>query len=60
MNFKRILLQAKGGDAPAVTQLLHMYHLLLMKQAIVNGVLDEDLYQELCITLLRCIERFRI
>ena len=60
MTFKDILLQAKCGDAPAVTQLLQMYQPLLMKQAIVDGVLDEDLYQELCITLLRCIERFCI
>ena len=60
MTFKDILLQAKGGDAPAVTHLLQMYQPLLMKQAIVDGVLDEDLYQELCITLLRCIERFQI
>lgn len=60
MNFKDILLRAKGGDTAAVTQLLLMYRPLLMKQAIVDGVLDEDLYQELCITLLRCIERFRI
>lgn len=60
MNFKDILLRAKGGDTSAVTHLLLMYRPLLMKQAIVDGVLDEDLYQELCITLLRCIERFRI
>lgn len=27
---------------------------------ILNGVFDEDLYQELCITLLHCINRFDI
>ena len=60
MNFKDMLLRAKGGDVSAAAQLLHMYQPLLIKQAIVNGILDEDLYQELCITLLRCIERFRV
>lgn len=60
MNFRDLLLRAKGGDVSATTQLLFMYQPLLMRQAIVDGVLDEDLYQELCITLLRCIERFQI
>lgn len=60
MNFKDMLLSAKGGDVSAAAQLLLMYQPLLIKQAIVNGILDEDLYQELCITLLRCIERFRV
>lgn len=60
MNFKDILMRAKEGDTSATTQLLQMYQPLLMKKAIVDGALDEDLYQELCITLLRCIERFHI
>lgn len=60
MNFRDLLLRAKGGDVTAATRLLLMYQPLLMRQAIVDGVLDEDLYQELCITLLRCIERFQI
>lgn len=33
---------------------------LLLKYAVTNGRLDEDLYQELCITLVRAIELFRI
>lgn len=60
MNFKDILMRAKEGDTSAAAQLLLMYRPLLMRLAIVDGVLDEDLYQELCITLLRCIERFHI
>ncbi len=59
MNFRDTLLRAKGGDVSAVTHLLLMYQPLMMRQAIVDGVFDEDLYQELCITLLRCIARFR-
>lgn len=27
---------------------------------IIDGVFDEDLYQELCVTLLDCIRKFRI
>lgn len=60
MNFKDLLLREKGRDVSEAAQLLFMYQSLLMRQAVVDGVLDEDLYQELCITLLRCIERFQI
>ena len=60
MNFKDLLLRAKGGDVSATAQLLFMYQPLLMRQAIVDGVLDEDLYQELCLVFLRCIEKFRL
>lgn len=59
MNFKEILLRAKTGEEPAVIALLEMYKPLLIKGAIVGGRFDEDLYQELCITLIRCIKLFR-
>ena len=59
MNFKEILLRAKAGEEPAVPDLLQMYKPLLVKGAIVGGRFDEDLYQELCITLIRCIRLFR-
>ena len=48
MTFEQMLRRAKGGDQEAVTSIL------------LNGRLDEDLYQELCITLMRAIELFRI
>lgn len=60
MNFRALLLLAKNGDTVAVTELLIMYRPLLLKEAIIDGVLDEDLYQELCLTFLYCIDRFRI
>lgn len=60
MNFKEMLLEAKAGNEPAVIALLEMYKPLLVKYAIVNSRFDEDLYQELCITLLRCIQMFRM
>ena len=59
MNFKEILLRAKTGEELAVVALLEMYKPLLVKGAIVGGRFDEDLYQELCITLLNCIRMFR-
>ena len=60
MNFKEMLLQAKSGREPAVGDLLEMYKPLLVKYAIINGRFDEDLYQELCIILLKCIAQFRM
>ena len=59
MNFKEILQRAKAGEESAVIALLEMYKPLLVKGAIVGGRFDEDLYQELCITLIRCIKLFR-
>lgn len=60
MNFKELLLQAKQGDEEAINELLEMYRPLLIKGAILDGHFDEDLYQEQCITLLRCIDMFMI
>lgn len=60
MRFKDLLLQAKSGDEKAFDELLIMYRPLLLKESIVDGVFDEDLYQELCIVFLRCIKRFRL
>ena len=53
-------LKAKEGNADAVLKILEIYKPLLIKNAIVNGRFDEDLYQELVSTLLQCIQRFQI
>ena len=55
MNFKEILLKAKSGNKDAVEMLLEMYKPLLFKEAIVDGIFDEDLYQE--IDLTTCVEK---
>lgn len=60
MNFERLLLKAKEGNADAVLKILEIYKPLLIKNAIVNGRFDEDLYQELVSTSLQCIQRFQI
>ena len=60
MNFERLLLQAKEGNSDAVLEILEIYKPLLIKNAIVNGRFDEDLYHELVSTLLQCIQRFQI
>ena len=60
MNFKELLLQAQAEDQQAKEKLLLLYQPLLMKESVVNGLFDEDVYQELCVTLLTCIRRFQI
>lgn len=60
MNFRELLLRAQADDQQAKEKLLSLYQPLLMKEAVINGVFDEDVYQELCITLLACIKRFKV
>ena len=60
MNFKELLLRAQAEDQQAKEKLLSLYQPLLMKESVINGVFDEDVYQELCITLLICIQRIQI
>ena len=55
MNFECLLLSAKAGNEDAITAILQMYRPLLLKYAIIDGVLDEDLYQELSIILLKAV-----
>ena len=47
------------GDEKATGQVLEMYQPLLVKNALVNGVFDKDLYQELMLETLKCIRNFR-
>ena len=60
MNFECLLLNAKAGNEDAITAILQMYRPLLLKYAIIDGVLDEDLYQELSIILLKAIKLCKI
>lgn len=59
MNFKELMLLAKE-DEKAAGEILIMYRPLLLKESITDGIFDEDLYQELCLTLLSCIQMFRV
>lgn len=60
MNFKELLLRAKEKDARAAEELAAMYKPLLVKEAIVDGVFDEDLYQEFWLIFLICLRKFII
>ena len=60
MNFECLLLSAKAGNEDAITAILQMYRPLLLKYAIIDGALDEDLYQELSIIMLKANKLFKI
>lgn len=59
MSFEAILRQAREGDSDAKAKIIEMYKPLLIKNAIIDGIFDEDLYQELIRVLLYCIINFR-
>ena len=60
MNFKELLQRAKINDQQAKQEIIAMYRPLLVKEAVVSGVFDEDIYHELCEILLLCIQKFLI
>lgn len=59
MEFEELLFRAKADDKQAVEQIMEMYRPLVIKNALVNGVFDEDLYQELMVEVLKCIQYFK-
>lgn len=59
MDFEILLQKAQSGDQEAKEEIFQMYKPLLIKNAMERGVFDEDLFQELSVTLLNCINVYR-
>ena len=59
MNFKDMLICAKRGDRGAMETLLETYRPLMLKESIIDGEFDEDLFQELQIVFMHCVKMFR-
>lgn len=60
MDFEVLLQRAQAGERNAQEEIFQMYRPLLIKNAMDRNIFDEDLYQEISITLLNCIQKFRI
>ena len=60
MSFKDLLIQAKDGSPYAQEKTFLLYRPLLFKEACVYEVFDEDLFQELSMTLVDCIRLFQL
>ena len=59
MNIKDLLILAKLGDNSAMETLLETYRPLILKASIIDGEFDEDLFQELQIIFMHCVQVFR-
>lgn len=59
MNFEEVLFRAKMGYHVATERILEMFRPLLIKNSLINGRFDEDLYQELIIEVLKCIQSYQ-
>lgn len=59
MSFKDLLTLAKLGDCESMETLLEIYRPLMLKEAIIDGIFDEDLFQELQIVFMHCVKMFR-
>lgn len=60
MNFECLLKCAQAGDQNAQEKIFLMYRPLLLKNSMDINIFDEDLYQELSMILLNCIQKFQI
>ena len=59
MNIKDLLILAKLDDSSAMEILLETYRPLMLKNAIVSGEFDEELFQELQMVFMHCVRVFR-
>ena len=55
MDFMELLKQAKTGNEPAIAEIMKMYRPLLIKNSIIDGSFDEDLFQELSIKVYQTV-----
>lgn len=60
MDFSEILYAAKHMDNEAFNQILEEYWSILRCCSICYGEFDEDLWQEQCLLLWKCIMSFEI
>ena len=60
MNIKDLLILARLNDSSAMETLLEAYRPLMLKNAIIGGEFDEDLFQELQMVFMHCVRVFRI
>lgn len=58
MTFKELLVEAKAGNTAAKEEIYLMFRPGMINKAMVDGVFDEDLFQELCMKFLVCIDQF--
>ena len=58
-NFRDLLCRAQNGDTEAMNELLEIYRLLLIKNSLIDGVVDENMYQELYYKFITAVYKFK-
>ena len=58
MSFRECILKGKQGDRNALEAIYVQFRYLLRKLAKYKGRFDEDLYQDFCEILIRCVYTF--
>lgn len=58
MEFEELFLRARQSDKDALLKIIEIYRPLMIKYAMVDGKLDEDLYQELVYRIIVCVMKF--
>ncbi len=59
VNFEELITAAQNGSNDAMTELLEIYMPLIDKHSRINGVIDEDLRQEILMQVINNIEKFQ-
>ena len=60
MSFEKLLWKSQNGDKEAQEEIFQMYRPFIIKNSMDANIFDEDLYQELSATLIKCIFKFQI
>lgn len=60
MGFHKLLQEAQTGSRSAKEELFLLYRPLIISRSMMEGRFSEDLYQELSMTFLHCMKRFRV
>lgn len=59
VNFEELITAAQNGNNDAMTELLEIYMPLIDKHSRINGVIDEDLRQEILMQVINNIGKFQ-
>ncbi len=60
MNFAELLSAAQSGDNDAMAYILEMYMPTINRHSRINGVLNEDIRQEILLHIINNIQKFKI
>ena len=58
-SFNTLLALAKQGDESSILKIIEIYKPAILKNSMLGGTFDEDLKQQLIVTLLKCIQTFK-